>query len=175
VFHNLSFATALNSALVILKSLLDLYARLIGKLLVPNGEVFGFNSADFRGRKKLAGGRFLNWVERSTPASFSARDEFVGVFLRHLSEWLDRAVEYRDNVVHDGVIPGLTEVTAALDKPIESLTEADLRLPRMPDGTDVTVYCDALVTRTRDLLFETLSFLPDMDFSLLLHGQRSIR
>ena len=42
LFHNLAFLSGLGAALVTLKSLLDLYARVIGSLLVPSATVFGF-------------------------------------------------------------------------------------------------------------------------------------
>jgi hypothetical protein len=171
IFHNLSFATGLYSALIMLKSLLDLYARLVRRLLVPKADMFGFASGEYKGRKNLAGGKFLRWLEKSTPASFARRDELVATFLRHLDEWLDQAVEYRDHIVHDGFVPGVTEMMAPLDKTPQALTENDLILPKMPDQTEVTVYCDLLVKNTRDLIFETLSFLPDIDFSMLSHGQ----
>lgn len=171
-FHDLSFMTGLYSALIMLKSLLDLYARLVRTLLVPKADVFGFSSGEYKGRKNLAGGKFLRWLDHSTPTSFSNRDEFVAIFLQHLDEWLDQAVHYRDRIVHDGFLPGVSEVTAPLNKTLDALAEGDVRLPTMPDGTEVTTYCDSLVSRTEDLIFETLSFLPDIDFSKLLHGQR---
>jgi hypothetical protein len=71
------------------------------------------------------------------------------------------------------MVPGVTEVTASLEKHIGALTESDLVLPKMPDGMEVTGYCDLLVSRTQTLIFDSLSFLPEIDFSLLLHGHRN--
>lgn len=166
VFHNLSFVSGLYSALIALKSLLDLYARLIARLLVPRASVFGFNSGAYKGRN-ISGGKFLKWIEGSTPSSFGNRSELVSAFLGHLDAWLHEAITYRDAVVHDGFIHGMTEVMVPLDKGLEQLRESDLVLPMMPDRVAVTEYCERLVTQTRSLVTETMLLMPDIDFKLL--------
>lgn len=166
VFHNLSFVSGLYSALIALKSLLDLYARLIARLLVPGASVFGFNSGAYKGRN-ISGGKFLKWIEGSTPSSFGNRRELVAAFLSHLDVWLHKAITYRDAVVHDGFIPGMTEAMVPLDKGLDQLRESDLVLPMMPDRVTVTEYCERLVTQTRSLMMETILLMPDIDFKLL--------
>lgn len=166
VFHNLSFVSGMYSALIALKSLLDLYARLIARLLVPKASVFGFNSAAYEGRS-ISGGKFLRWLEGSTPSSFGHRDELVSILLSHVDAWLHEAITYRDAVVHDGFIRGMTEVMVPLDKELDQLRESDLTLPMMPDGIAVTEYCEKLVRQTRSLITDTLVLMPGIDFKLL--------
>jgi hypothetical protein len=166
IFHDLSFVSGLYSALIALKSLLDVYARLIARLLVPSASVFGFTSGVYRGRK-ISGGKFLNWIEGSSPSSFGDRDKLLSVFLVHIDDWLQKAVSYRNAVVHDGFIEGVTEVMLELDKEPEQLHESDLVLPLMPDHVAVTDYCERLVTRTQTLLTETLLLMPGIDSKLL--------
>ena len=162
VFHNLHFVSGLYSALIALKSLLDLYSRLVAGLLVPKATVFGFSSGQYEGRN-ISGGKFLRWIERSAPTTFENREILVSVFLGHINRWVDEAVSYRDAVVHDGFIRGLREVMVPLDKTLTELNAGDLLLPMMPDGTAVTEYCDRLVAQTRTLMAETLPLLPSID------------
>ena len=155
VFHNLNFLSGLYSALVALKSLLDLYARLIAHLLVPKASVFGFNKAPYKGRK-ISGGRFLNWVERSAPTSFRNRDVLISLLLSHIDQWIDTAIGYRDAVVHDGFIRGMTEAMVPLDRESRQLSDREVLLPLMPNQMPVSEYCEHLVSFTRALLAETL-------------------
>lgn len=166
VFHNLNFVSGLYSSLITFKSLLDLYSRLIGKLLVPSASVFGFNSGSYKGRK-VSGGRFLKWVESSAPRSFENREKLVSVLLGHIDGWVGKAVSYRDGVVHDGTVPGMSEAMIPLDKALSQLQETDVILPMMPDGVAVTDYCKRLVNATRTLIAETLTLLPGVDVKLL--------
>ena len=166
VLHNLNFVSGLYSALIAAKSFLDIYSRLIARSLVPSASVFGFSRANYKGRR-LSGGRFLKWIESSAPRSFEHRERLVKILLAHVGEWADQAVAYRDAVVHDGVVVGLTEALVPLDKALCELRETDVVLPTMPDGVAVTDYCMRLVRSTRSLACDTLPLLRDVDLSLL--------
>jgi hypothetical protein len=166
IFHNLNFLSGVYAALVSTKSLLDVYSRLIAKLLVPSASVFGFNSGRYDGRN-LAGGKFLRWIERSAPKAFGKRDELVCALLRHVDDWIDHAVTYRDAIVHDGFIPGMCEAMIPFSDQVENLRQDDIMLPMMPNGQRVTDYCSALVRQVRSLTTETLTLLPSVDFKLL--------
>jgi hypothetical protein len=166
VLHNLNFVSGLYSALIAVKSFLDLYSRLIARSLVPSASVFGFSSANYKGRS-LSGGRFLKWIEGSGPQSFENRERLVEILLAHVGEWADQAVVYRDAVIHHGAIVGLTEALVPLDKELNELRETDVVLAMMPDGVAVTDYCMRLVRSTRALACETLPLLPDVDLTLL--------
>ena len=166
VFHNLNFVSGLYSALIAFKSLLDLYSRLIAKMLVPSASVFGFGKGSYKGRK-MPGGKFLNWIEGSSPESFPNREALISVLLDHIGRWAGRAVEYRDGVVHGGSIPGMSETTISLDKTLSQLREADVVLPMMPNGIEVADYSTGLVQATRTLITESLVLLPGVDVKLL--------
>jgi hypothetical protein len=166
IFHNLNFVSGLYSTLIALKSLLDFYSRLIGHLIVPSTNLFGFNKDNYKSRK-IAGGRFLKWIESSTPSSFTNRDELIAVVLIHIDEWLNTAIRYRDEVVHEGFIEGLQEVMLPLDKKLNEIRDIDLILPLMPDGTAVKDYCEWLLKRTQSLIKETLILMPEINFTLL--------
>lgn len=166
VLHNLSFVSGLYSTLIGVKSFLDLYARLAAKLLVPSANVFGFNQGTYKGRK-VAGGRFLQWLDCSTPHSFEGREELLDVLLRHIDLWAGQAVDYRDAVVHRGAIDGITEAFVPLEKALGEVQESDVVLPRMPDGEPVSDYCWRLLCSVREAASETLRLLPDVDIGLL--------
>jgi hypothetical protein len=169
IFHNPSFLSGLYATLISVKSLLDLYARLVAKLIVPSASVFGFNSGQFQGRN-VSGGRFLSWLESSTPREFKRRQDLISVFMHNLDEWLERAVAYRDSVVHDGEVPGLREAMLPFTDEAAHLRESDIVLPMMPDGQPVSDYCSAVVERVRALVAETLLVLPNVDSKLLSFG-----
>ena len=166
VLHNLNFLSGLYSTLIALKSLLDLYSRLIAKLLVPSASVDGLNRGSYRGRN-IPRGRFLMWIECSAPKSFQNREKLVSVFLGHIDSWVDEAISYRDGVVHDGSIPGINEARLPLIKALSQLRETDVILPIMPGGVEVIDYCSRLVKSTRTLVAETLPLLPGVDVTLL--------
>jgi hypothetical protein len=166
VLHNLNFVSGLYSALIALKSFLDLYSRLIARSLVPSASVFGFGSGNYK-RRNLSGGRFLRWIDHSAPRSFENRERLVAILLVHVNEWVDQAVTYRDAVVHNGYIVGMTEAMVPLEKALRELQETDVVLPMMPDGVAVTDYCKHLVRAARSLVSETLPLLPDVDLGLV--------
>jgi hypothetical protein len=152
--------------LIAVKSLLDFYARLMARLIVPKATVFGFSKDTYKGRK-IVGGRFLKWIESSTPSTFVHRQKLLAVLVASIDAWIQEAVGYRDAVVHEGGIPGLTEVMAALDMPPDDLQEDDLVMPMMPNGVAVTEYCELLVQRAGALIAETIVLLPDIDVTLV--------
>lgn len=166
IFHNLSFLSGLFATLISVKSLLDLYARLIARLVVPSASVFGFSSGQFRGRN-VSGGRFLSWLESSTPRDFARREALISVFLLNLDQWLEQTVAHRDSVVHDGTVPGLREAMVPFTTGVANLRESDIVLPAMPDGQSVTDYCSAILDCTRALIAETLLMLPEVNLRLL--------
>ncbi len=94
VLHNLGFVSGLYSALIASKSFLDLYARLIAGLLVPSATVFGFSRGTFRDRK-MAGGKFLKWLDGSAPKSFGNCEQLLTTLSRHIDGWAEEAVAYR--------------------------------------------------------------------------------
>lgn len=166
VFHNLNFMSGLYSTLISIKSFLDLFSRLIARSIVPSARVFGFNSGNYKGRN-LSGGKFLRWIERSAPRSFDNRDKLFSVLLDHIENWIDETVRYRDAAVHDGFIPGLNEVMIPLAKAISELEQADILLPKMPNGVAVTDYCINLIDLVRSLVSQTLPLLHDIDLTLV--------
>ena len=166
VLHNLAFVSGLYSSFIAVKSLLDLYSRLIARSLVPSASIFGFNRANYKGRN-LSGGRFLKWMEKSAPRSFDSRERLVAILLTHINDWVNEAVAYRDAVVHDGFIAGITEAMVPLDKALTELRETDVQLPMMPGEIAITDYCTRLVGSVRALISETLPLLPNIDLGLL--------
>jgi hypothetical protein len=146
--------------------MMDLYSRLISRLLVPTATLFGFNKGQFGGRK-LSGGRLLSWIEQSAPKSFENGQRLVSILLQHLDAWLQETIELRDAVTHDGGIPGLVEATVSLDRKPQEIGEGDITLPAMPSGEAVTDYGTRLVDNVRILISETLPLLPDVNVGLL--------
>lgn len=87
--------------------------------------------------------------------------------IKHIDEWLDTAITYRDDVVHAGAIEGLREGMLPLDKEIQQVRESDIILPTMPNGTAVIEYCEQLAIYAHSFIRETLLLMPDVDLNLL--------
>lgn len=165
-FHDLSFLGGVYATLISLKSLLDLYARLIAKLLVPTATVFGFKSGRYKGRN-VSGGSFLTWIEKSAPKGYPKREQLLMLLLEHISGWIDQAVSYRDAVVHDRMVGGIREACVAFNRPVARLRDSDVILPTMEDGQPVVEYCRMLEVRAHRLVVETIALLPGVEFRLL--------
>ncbi|MDP2858954.1 MAG: hypothetical protein Q8P50_13400 [Bacillota bacterium] len=166
VLHNLDFLSGLYATLITAKSFLDVYARLVARVLVSTASLSGFGKAIYEGQK-MPGGKLLNWVKRSAPRTFDRSDDLCRVLVGHVNEWAGQAVAYRDAVVHDGYLAGLQEAWAPLIKHPDELLETEISLPTMPDGQGVVDYCRNLETFTRRLLAETLVLLPGVNLALL--------
>lgn len=170
IFQNLEFLTGLNSSLLTVKSLLDVYTRLIARTIRPKATLFGFNKANFHGRK-LPGGRLLNWLERST--SFSSIDSatLITIILHHIDGWISDAVTWRDEVIHDGTIARLEYMGVPLNSDLSKLRSMDILLPKMPNGVVVSDYCQTLKRNVALFLRETLSLLPGINQDMLPEGE----
>lgn len=160
-YRNLGFLTGLYAALFTLKALLDAYARLVARTVVPMTEIAAFKEGVFQGRS-VPGGRFLNWLVSSTPASYAERTVLATTVLRHVDGWIADAVRRRDQAIYGGVIEGLQEMEARVARDVTRLSRTDVVPPRMPNGVDVIGYSRALLEQASELVRETLPLLPGL-------------
>jgi hypothetical protein len=144
---------ALNSHVEVLliqaKALLDSSAQFYS--IAFNRNVRTFSSS---------GTKILNDVANlGTPdASFAAR---LGALITSAKElWIDRAIEYRDEVVHFGRLREMQGPVLRLDTRLE-YHSADVAPSAMPDGTPLLEYIDTVVTRTHEFASELMLILFD--------------
>lgn len=98
-YHSMKFQAGLQSFFISMKSMLDMYAQIISKLIKPDSSLFGFNKGGFKG-KRLVGGTLLNWIERTAPTPYLNREQIITLLVNHIKRWIAKAVGYRDQIVH---------------------------------------------------------------------------
>ena len=169
IYHNAKFLIALHLVLYSMKSFLDLYARLISKLIVPNSTIFGFNEGTVDGQK-IKGGRLIKWLTESVPSAFTNASVLAAVIRNNSSLWIEEVVNWRDNLIHRGEIPNLRPMMVLLQCEPYKVKDHHVILPQMPNTKDVATYCN----ETRNNLFrfirETFVLLPDINFDLVTFG-----
>lgn len=68
VYDGLDYLTSFYALLQSFKSLLDIYANLMGQLILPSTRL-QFSKGNYRG-KKVSGGRIAQWLNNSAPSTF---------------------------------------------------------------------------------------------------------
>lgn len=166
VYRSIGFQVGLQSFFITTKSMLDIYARVICKSIVPQSTIFGFNEGTWRGRK-IVGGRLLNWIERSSPATYTKKEELISILDAHIHDWIAGAVECRDDIVHEGHVPGLIDMCVSLLNKPQDITRAEIILPAIKDKGNVLEYCQEIQMGINRFLKETIVLLPDVDVRLV--------
>ncbi len=166
IYHNMSFQTGVQSFFITIKSMLDIYSRIVSKALVPKSNLFGFGKASFRG-KKIAGGALLNFLEKNTTRSCVGSKKLIGIFLSHIDAWIGDVVKIRDDIVHKGQPTDLIEMCVPILRKPQEITKDEIILPAIRAKGNILEYCQYVRRNTDRLLGETLILLPDIDTKLL--------
>lgn len=128
IYHNMSFQAGVQSFFITIKSMLDIYSRIVSKALVPKSNLFSFGKAPFRG-KKVAGGTLLNFLERNTAESCVENKQLVRIFLSHINDWIGDAVKIRDDIVHKGQPSNLIEMCVPILRKPQEIIKDEIILP----------------------------------------------
>jgi len=162
----LEYHTALHFALYSLKSFLDVYSILMCRSINEKTKTTTFGSKNFEG-KKISGGKFLSWINGTSPASYDKKDQLIETVARHSHQWITEAVNYRDTLAHYGDIKDMIDMRLPLDstkKPI------DLRLiekPVLPGGEKLDRYLESIMCNLGLFLDETIQLLPNVNQELI--------
>ncbi len=161
MYDGLAYLAEMHSCLNALKSFLDLYAKLIGKLIHPQNE-WAFNKANVEG-KKLAGGRFVNGLRNCSREAFA--DELATLTLEQSRDWITTAVAYRDQLSHRSDLDHMTHMQLPLyNKPphfrVEEIVE-----PRMPNGESVERYFEGLLELLSEYIRRSVVLVPNVDLN----------
>jgi len=166
ICRHIDFQAGVQSFFITTKSVLDIYARMISKAIVPKSDLFSFGKAPFKG-KKITVGTLLNFLEKSVPRSYSDRGKLVEILVSHINDWISDAVEARDAIVHDGVLKNIIEMHVPMLKKPQEITADDIILPSIQGKGSILGYCQGIRQNIDRMLKETLVLLPGVDTKLL--------
>lgn len=170
----LHYLSAMHSVLYEFKAFLDLYTRLLGKLITPGGAPTGFNRHEVDGAE-LSGGRVVKWISaqpvRKLPHKAALRDKIVTAS----RDWITPAVRFRDTIGHFRDLPGFRHMRISLTNGPESITLSDILRPEMPDGTGLDEYAITLCNRLGEFVAATVRLAPLVNEGLLEPWDRAVR
>lgn len=161
---NTHYISAICSALIYLKSFLDVYSALIVKSINPSQKLL-FSKAVVDGEtKQIAGGKLINWLRRCAPAQHT---NLSNIILTHSKDWIHQAVTYRDTLIHYGELPELRRMRVPLRPESPPFRPEEIEAPKMPHGDDVQIYVRDLAERLHGFLQETVPSIPNVKLELV--------
>lgn len=166
IYHNMSFQSGLQSFFISTKSMLDIYAQIISKLIEPKSTLFGFNKGNFGG-KRLVGGTLLNWIENNAPTTYLRKKQLIEILFAHIDDWIADVVEHRDQIVHKGNLYDLIEMCVLLSKQPQQIKKDEVILPAIRTKGALIGYCKQVLVNIYRMLRETLVLLPNVDTKLI--------
>lgn len=158
VYHNAKFLVALHLVLYSAKSFLDVYSKLIAELVFPSSGLKGFN---FRSKNTIV------WALKHRHHSYTNAAKLISLVKTHSYFWMRELIDWRNNLIHDGLLPKPCIMCIPLTRKLSEVTEDDIILPQMPNGVDVITYCSETRTNLFQFIRETLVLLPNINFDLL--------
>ncbi|HPS78759.1 MAG TPA: hypothetical protein PLS53_11440 [Thermoanaerobaculaceae bacterium] len=167
VYDGLAHVAEMHNCLNALKSFLDLYAKLIGRISTPQFEC-GFNKANIDGRK-VSGGRLVNALRNQ--AQDPASHALAQVTLQHSEAWITEAVTYRDQLSHRSNLDHMVPMHLHLSPHEPHIDITRVVRPTMPNGKDLEVYFHDLVSNLATYVGQSVVLFPNVDQSLLSPGQ----
>ncbi len=166
MYKNTRFPVVLYLVLSSMKSFLDVYAQLVSKLIDPNAHIRGFNEAKVDG-KSTKGGRLINWLTGSSPSTYTKSKELASVIKDNATSWMGEAINWRDNIGHDGEIPNLRPMMVPPQSKPREVEINHIILPQMPNERDVITYCEETRKNLYKFTRETFKLLPNIESSLV--------
>ncbi len=166
ICRQIDFQAGVQSFFITIKSVLDIYARIVAKAIMPESKFFGFGKKKFKGRK-IPGGCLLNFLERSVPRSCIYKEKVIEIIVSHIDDWISDVVDARDAIVHDGVLKSIIPMHVPMLKKPHEITEKDIILPSIQKEGDILGYCHDVRKNIGCMLKETLVLLPSVDTKLL--------
>lgn len=169
----LEYLTAFHLALYSLKSFLDVYARLICKLINNKTTSTTFGAKKNKG-VKVSGEKLAKWIS-SSPDSFTEKEQLVEVVRSHGSTWITEAVNYRDTLAHYRDIDGMIDMRLELDKLSNTNSLQKIENPILPNGQNLNQFLQTTLDNLGSFLDETMALLPNVDQKLLSTWENAIK
>ncbi len=162
IYDGLAHLSELHSSLNILKSFLDLYAKLVGKLINPSN-TWSFKKANVGGQA-ASGGRLVNALRNSGQQSLASLADLT---LQNSRNWITEAVEYRDQLSHRSDLDHMWPMQLPLHYAAPHINFSELTRPAMPNGQDLGEYLDGLLSNLAAYVCESIIMLPKVDSTLI--------
>jgi len=162
VYDGLAHLAEMHSSLNILKSFLDLYAKLAGKLINPINN-WSFGKANVGGQE-MSGGRLVNALRSSGQQTLAALADLT---LEHSRTWITEAVKYRDQLSHRSDLDHMRHMQLPLHCVEPHIDFNELARPAMPNGQDLCEYLDGLLSNLAAYVRESITMLPNVDSTLI--------
>jgi len=165
VYEGIGLLRGLHGFLSTMKSLLDVYAQLCGKLIHSN-QTWTFKRARVEG-DELSGGKFINWLRCSAPNSYQSATQLAEVISAHSHQWITVSVKYRDAISHYSEIRGFRFACVRLSQSPPWFDPARIVPASMPNGQSVATYAVEIEANLRKFLHDTISLLPGVNGRLI--------
>ncbi|MGA3207417.1 MAG: hypothetical protein ABSE05_06295 [Syntrophales bacterium] len=162
VYDGLPHLAEMHSSLSISKSFLDLYAKLVGKLINPLNN-WNFGKANVGGGE-VSGGRLVNALRNSGQQSLAGLADLT---LEHSRRWITEAVKYRDQLSHRSDLDHMRCMQLPLHCTDPHINFSELVMPAMPNGQDLGEYLDGLLSNLAEYVSESIIMLPNIDSTLI--------
>lgn len=161
----LGYVARLHSLLYEFKAFLDIFTRMVSKLLASSSAPNGFNKGKVDG-VELSGGRFINWIAGHSAERLRSRDSLVMLLTSASRDWITAAVGLRDALSHYRELPGLRHMRISVTNGPINLGQEHISWPELPDGQPLPTFATALRERLCSLVAELLPLLPNIKASL---------
>jgi hypothetical protein len=162
VYDGLAHLAEMHSSLNMLKSFLDLYAKLAGKLISPLNN-WSFGKANVDGQE-MSGGRLVNALRNSGQQTLAV---LANLTLEHSRTWITQAVKYRDQLSHRSDLDRMRPMQLPLHCVAPHIDFNELTRPAMPNGKDLGEYLDGLLGNLTAYVRDSITMLPNVDSTLI--------
>jgi hypothetical protein len=161
----LGYLARLHAILYEFKAFLDLFGRLLCRLVSSQPGPPGFNKGKVAGRD-ISGGRLINWLSGHSLDCLPNRDALIHGLSTASHEWITGAVEIRNTLGHFRDLPGFRHMRISVSRGPAKISPADILLPEMPDGRDLITYAMQLRSQLCQLASDTLPLVPGVKCEL---------
>jgi hypothetical protein len=161
----LGYMAATYGCLNAMKSFLDVYAQLIGKLILPSTNL-SFKRRTIDGRK-IAGGTLISWLRTSAPRTFHNAKDLADITTRHSIAWITEAVRHRDTLSHYADLKRMTHMHVPLEAKDPFYDPDNIVPPKMPNGVPLVEYCQSVLANLSGYLRESITLLPNIRKDLI--------
>jgi len=168
-YDGIEVLTYVHSLFNSLKSFLDVYTLLLGRLITKN-QTMSFKRKTIDG-ESVSGGAFIKWLRGAAPANFVKANELAEYIYNESKEWITEAVNHRDSISHYTDIDDINCLSVKLlsitKESDPMFSGSEILDPQMPDGTPVLDYSLDLGERLRKYVISTIGMFEDVNHKLL--------
>lgn len=170
----IEYLTALHSVLYSLKSFLDVYAKLICRLINSNTNPTTFGAKNVDG-KRISGGKFIKWIKGSSPSSYESKGKLIEVIYSHSNNWITEAVSYCNTLAHYSDIENMVDMRLSLENVKNYIDINLIEKPLLPSGEKLDSYLEKITDNLGLFLDETIPLLPDVEQKLVAIWKECIK